>query len=165
MASCIRAAGLAVDYGRELGSLARSLTGPGAPAWPAALLARAENVRRREMIPGTTLTDLNHVDPELGVFHGHFRQFRPLLHPSFIPSEFVSVDVGDVGEPDFPADGAGGIGGLTVELGGPQQIRMGVADVGDCRAAREYGRERRAARETVVDDRSPHARQVTTELR
>ena len=104
------------------------------------------------MIPGTTLTDLNHVDPELCVFRGHFGQFRPLFNPPLISPELVSVDVGDVGELGLPADRAGGIGGLTVELRGPQQVRMGIADVGDRGAAREYGRERCAARKTVVDD-------------
>jgi len=104
------------------------------------------------MIPATTLTDLNHVDPEFSVFRGHFRQFRPLFHASLIPPELVAVDVGDVGELGLPADRAGGLGWLTVELRGPQQVRMSVAYVGDRRTACEYGRERGAARKTVVDD-------------
>ena len=104
------------------------------------------------MVPSATLANLHHVHPEFTVFGGHLGQFAGLLHASFVLAELVAVDVGDVGELDLPADGAGGIGGLTVELRGPQQIRMGVTDIGDRRASREYGREHRAARETVVDD-------------
>jgi hypothetical protein len=57
-----------------------------------------------------------------------------------------------MGEPGSPADGAASISGLAVEFRGPQQVRMGIADIGDSRSSREHGRKRCAARKTVVDD-------------
>src|SRR5215469_10174995 len=41
---------------------------------------------------------------------------------------------------------------------------MRVADIGDGRAPGKHRRERCPPGQSVVDDRSPHARQVTTEL-
>src|SRR5215475_6666013 len=40
---------------------------------------------------------------------------------------------------------------------------MGVADIGDRRAARKHGSQRGSPCQTIVDDRSPHERQVTTD--
>ena len=66
-----------------------------------------------------------------------------------------AVYVGDVGEPGLLADRAAVLGGLAVELGGPQQVRVSVADVGDGRVPGVHGRERCPAGKPVVHDRTP----------
>src|SRR5579863_6019 len=48
------------------------VAGPHTTAAPAARFARAENIGRREVVPRTTLTDLDDVSLELSVFQGHF---------------------------------------------------------------------------------------------
>ena len=50
-----------------------------------------------------------------------------------------------------------------MELRGPQQVGVSIADIRDRRSAGEHGSERGPPGESVVNDRSPHARQVTTE--
>jgi len=74
-----------------------------------------------------------------------------LLYPAFVAPEFITIDVGDVGELAPPADGAAGLGGLAVELRRAQQVRVRVADVGDGGVAGEHRRERCPAGKRVVD--------------
>jgi len=83
------------------------------------------------VIPTATLTDLNDVYLELAIFRCHFVEFPALLDPSLVLAKLVAVDVGDVRELGPPADRAPSIGGLAVELGRAQQVRVGVADVSD----------------------------------
>ena len=131
---------------------------------PAAWLASAENIRQREVVPPTTLADLDHVDPELAIFGGHLRQFWRLPYPALVAPEFVAVNVGDVRELGFPADGAAGLGGLAVELRSAQQVRVRVADIGDRGVAGQHRRERCPPGKPIIDHRPlwPHARQSTT---
>jgi hypothetical protein len=140
------------------------LAGPGPPTASGSRLTMAEHVRRCEVIPGTTLTDLDHVDLELCIFSSHFVQFWPALDAAFIPAEFVPVDVRDVRELRLSADRTRGVGPLAVELRRPQKVWMRIANISHSGAPREHRGERRPAGQPVVDHRSPHARQVTTEL-
>ena len=64
------------------------------------------------MIPPATLTDLDHVHLELGVFRSHFVEFPALLHASLVSAKLVSVDIGDVGQLDLAANRALGLGRL-----------------------------------------------------
>src|SRR5215469_845209 len=117
------------------------------------------------MIPSATLADLDDVYLELAVFGCHFIEFPALLDPALVLAKLVSVHVGDVRQPDLAAYWAPGVGWFAVELGRPKQIRMRVADIGDRGASGQHRSERRAPRQRVVDHRSPHDRQVTTESR
>lgn len=139
--------------------------GSGPPAAPGAWLARAENVGRGKVVPGTTLADLDHVYPELPVFGRHLGQFRPLLNPAGILAEFVPIHVGDVGQLGPAADRAGRIGGFTMELGRAEQIGVRVADVRDRSVPGQHRGERCPPGKPVIHDRSPnsHPRQRTTE--
>ena len=107
------------------------------------------------MVPPATLTDFDHIDPEFAVFGGHLREFACLLNPSLILAELVAVYIGDVGQVGFPADRTAVLSGLTVELSGPQQVRMGIADVGDGGAPGEDGYERGPAGQPVVHNGTP----------
>jgi hypothetical protein len=49
-----------------------SIAGPDTTSAPGARLACAKNVGRREVVPRTTLADLNDVGLELPVFQRHF---------------------------------------------------------------------------------------------
>lgn len=125
----------------------------------------SEHVRRRKVVPRATLADLDDVNLELGIFSGHFVELRTLLHAPFVAAELIPVHVRDVSQPYLAADRASGVGGLSVELGRAQQIRVRVADVGHGCPAAEHGGERGAPRQPVVDNRSPHAAQITTDQR
>jgi len=116
------------------------------------------------VVPRTTLADLDYVDLELRIFRGHFVQFWPALDPAFVPAQFVAINVGDVGQLHLAADGTRDVRVLTMKLRGTQEIRVGVAHIGHGRPAGEHRSERRPPGQSVVNDRSPHARQVTTEL-
>ena len=144
-----------------------SIAGPDATPAPGARLTCAEYVGRSEVVPGTTLADLDDVNLELPVFQRHFIEFWPPLDPSFILAEFVAVYVGHMGQPGPAADRAGRVGGLSVELRGPQQVRVRVADVGDRGLPEQHGFQRRPLGERVVDDRThrAHPRQGTTDAR
>ena len=107
------------------------------------------------MVPPATLTDLDDIDPEFTVFGRHLRKFARLLNPSLVLTELITVYVGDVSQVHFPADRTAVIGGLAVELGGPQQVRVSIADVGDRGPSGEHGRERGPAGQPVVHDRAP----------
>jgi len=124
----------------------------------------AEHVRRSEMVPATTLADLDHIDPEFAVFGCHLDQFGSSFDSPRVLSEFISVHVGDVREVVLAADGAAGIGRLAVELGRSQQVRVRVADVGERHVARVHGRERCTPGKPVVHNRSArgHAPQGTS---
>ena len=124
----------------------------------------AEHVRRSEMVPATTLADLDHIDPEFAVFGCHLDQFGSSFDSPRVLSEFISVHVGDVREVVLAADGAAGIGRLAVELGRSQQVRVRVADVGERHVARVHGRERCTPGKPVVHTRSArgHAPQGTS---
>src|SRR5581483_850175 len=141
------------------------LAGPRAPPPAYGRLASAENVRGSEVVPPATLADLDHIDPEFAVFGCHFRKFPTLLDPSFVLAELIPVDVRHVGELGLPADRAGILGRLAVELGRPQKVGMSIADVGDGRAPGAHGRERGPAGQPVIDDGSPrrHVGQSTSE--
>src|ERR1700722_18142 len=142
---------------------ARLLPSPGPPAPPRSRLARPQNIRRCEVVPRATLADLDHVDLELCVFRSHLIQLRRLLDPALIPAQLVAVHICDVRQLRLPADRTRDVGGLAVELRGPQEIGMRVADVSHGGAAREHRRYRRAPRQAVVHHRSPHDRQSTTD--
>ena len=116
------------------------------------------------MIPSTTLADLDDVDLELRIFRSHFIQFWAALHPAFASAEFVTIYLGHVRQLDLAADRTRDVGVLAMELGSAKQIRVGVAYIGHGRTAGEHGGKRRPPGQPVVNDRSPHARQVTTEL-
>ena len=107
------------------------------------------------MVPPATLADFDHIYPEFAVFGSHLGQLARLLYPAFILAKLVAVHVGDVGQPGLPADRAAIFGGLAMELRGPQQVRMSVADVGDRRVPGIHGRERSPAGQPVVHDRTP----------
>src|SRR5579875_2003003 len=127
-----------------------SIIRPDPAAAPGARLARAKNVGRREVVPRTTLADLDDVSLELSVFEGHFVEFWPLFYPAFVLPEFAAIDVGDVGQPGRPADGADPVGRLAVELGRPQQVRVGITYVGDRGAAGQHRFQRRPPGERIV---------------
>jgi hypothetical protein len=124
----------------------------------------AEHVGRSEMVPATTLTDLDHVDPEFAVFGCHLGQFGSSFDSPRVLSEFVPVHVGDVREVVLAADGAANVGWLAVKLGRSQQVRVRVADVGERRVARVHGRERRTPGKPVIHNRTArgHAPQGTS---
>jgi len=107
------------------------------------------------VVPPATLTDLDDIDPEFTVFGRHLRKFACLLNPSLVLAKLVTVYVGDVSQVGFPADRTAVRGGLTVELGGPQQVWVSVTDVGDRRTPGEHGREGGPAGQPVVHDRAP----------
>jgi len=107
------------------------------------------------VVPPATLTDLDHVDPEFAVFSSHLRKFACLLYPSLVLAKLVTVDIRNVSQVGFPADRTAVAGGLTVELGGPQQVRVSIADVGDSRTPGVHGRERGPAGQPVVHDGTP----------
>ena len=123
----------------------------GSPTSPGSRLARAKDIRRREMVPGTTLADLDHVDLELSVFRCHFSQFWSALHAALVPAELVAVDVGDVGEVRLPADRAGGLGRLAVKLRRAEQVRVRIAE----RPSRWCGRRRPTRASPAAPGRSP----------
>src|SRR5215472_8087605 len=107
----------------------RLLAAPRTASATCGRLACTEDVRRSEVVPATTLTDLDHVDPEFAVFGCHLCQLWSPLYPSRVLSEFVSVHVGDMREVGLAADRAPVAGCLAVELGRAQQVRVRVADV------------------------------------
>ena len=111
--------------------------GPGTSA-PGARLAGAENIGRSEVVPATTLADLNDIRPELAIFGGHLGKFGALLYPPFIMAELIPVHIGDMGELDPAADRAAGLRRLTMELGGTEQVGMRVADVRNRRVTSEH---------------------------
>src|SRR5580700_8991975 len=80
------------------GNWRRLLAGPGPAGAPGSRFAGTEDIRGRQVVPRATLADLDHVDLELCIFHGHFVQFRAALDPPLVPSELVTVDVGNVRE-------------------------------------------------------------------
>jgi hypothetical protein len=88
------------------------------------------------------LADLDHIDPEFAIFSGHLVEFRALLDAPLILPELVTVYVRDMRELGLPADRALSIRRLPVELGGPEQVGMSIADVGDRRLAGIDGCER-----------------------
>jgi len=142
----------------------RLLAAPRTTSAACGWLASAKNIRRSEVVPATTLADLDHVHPEFAVFGCHFGQFRPSLHPSRILSEFISIHVGNVCEIALTADRAADLGRLTVEFGRAQQVRMRVADVGNGRVAGVHGRDGRPPGKAVIHYRSSrrHALQRTS---
>lgn len=144
-----------------------SITGPYTTAAPGARLAGAKNVGRREVVPRTTLADLDDISLELSIFQGHFIEFWAPFYPPFVLPEFVAVDVGDVGELGRSANGADPLGRLSVELRSSQQIGVGVAYVGDRGAACQHRLQGRPPGERIVHNRAhrAHARQGTTEGR
>ena len=90
------------------------------------------------MVPATTLTDLDDIRSELTIFGSHLGEFRALLDAPFVMPEFVPIHVGDVGELYPAADRAASLRRLAVELRGPQQVGMRVADVRDRGVASEH---------------------------
>src|SRR5512144_2953078 len=108
-------AGRARDARPSMGSVG------GTPPGTAARLGAAHDVRRRQVVPSARLTDLDHVDRELGVLRGQRRQLAGALDPPAVDAELVAVDVGHVGEPLLAAHRARRRGRLAVVLGGPQQ--------------------------------------------
>jgi hypothetical protein len=101
------------------------------------------------------LADLDHIDPEFAIFSGHLIQFGALLDAALVLPELVPIHVRDVREQGLPADRALRVCRLPMELGGPEQVRMSIADVGNRRLAGIHGRERCPAGKPVVDDGSP----------
>jgi len=95
------------------------------------------------VVPRTTLADLDYVDLELRIFGGHFVQFWTPLDPAFIPAKLVAVHVGHVPQLHPAADRARDVGVLAVELGGPQEVGVSVADIGHGRPPGEHGGEGR----------------------
>ena len=133
----------------------RLAAGTGTSAAPLTRLARTEYIGRRQVVPGTTLADLDDVYPELTVFACHLGKFKRLFYPPFILPKLVAVDVGHMSQLGAAADWAVGVGRLTMELRSPQQIRMGITNIGDRGVPAEHGHERRTPRERVIDYRSP----------
>src|ERR1700722_922807 len=113
-------------------------------------LTGAKHVRRGEMVPATTLADLDHIHPEFSVFGSHIRQFRGPFDPARVLSEFVSVHIGDICDVRLTADRAAHIGGLAGVLGRAEQGRMSVASVGHRGGPRVHRRERGAPGERVI---------------
>jgi hypothetical protein len=129
-------------------------------------LAGAKHVRRGEMIPATTLADLDHVYPEFAVFGSHRHQFRGPLDPARVLSEFVSVHIGDMCDVRLTADRAALIGGLAVVLGRTEQVRMSVAGIGHGGLPRVHRRECGPPGERVIHNgatssRACHAPSIT----
>src|SRR5258708_35929579 len=118
------------------------------------------------MVPATTLADLNHVDPEFPVFGSHLVQFRRPLDPPCVLSEFIPVHIRDVCDIRPAADRALDVGRLAVVLGGPQQVRVSIADFGEVGPARADRCQGRPPGEPVVHHRTPrgHAVQSTSWL-
>src|SRR3954463_15307457 len=94
-----------------------------------------KDVGQRQVVPGTTLTYFNHIDPEFTEFPGHLLELVRRLDPSRVPAELVPVHVRDMGEPLLPADGTGPISGLAMILRRTQEIGVRVAGVRDGQAA------------------------------
>jgi len=107
------------------------------------------------MVPPATLTDLDHINPEFAVFGSHLGEFACLFYTPFILAEFVTVHVSDMGQIGLSADRTAILGGLTMELRGPEQVRMSVADVGDRGAPGEDRRDRGPAGQPVVHNGTP----------
>ena len=76
--------------------------------------------------------------------------------------DLVAIDPVDVGQRFLAAHRAGHVGRHTVELGGPDQVRRGVANLGDAGATGAHTREQRPALQRVVDESplGPHPSRV-----
>jgi hypothetical protein len=48
------------------------------------------------MVPATTLTDLDDIDPEFTVFSGHLVEFGASLHAARVLSEFIPIHIGNM---------------------------------------------------------------------
>jgi len=116
------------------------------------------------VVPRTTLADLDDVNLELRIFRGHFVQLWAALYSAFVSAQLVPIYVSNVRQLDLAADRTRDVRVLAVEFGSAQQIWVGIAYIGHGRTASEDGGKRRPPGQPVVHDRSPHARQVTTEL-
>jgi hypothetical protein len=113
-------------------------------------LTSPKHVRRGEVVPATTLADLDHIHPEFAVFGSHLHQFSGFLNSSRILSEFIPVHIGNVCDVRLTADRAALIGGLAVVFGRAQQVRVRVAGIRHRGVARAYGRERGAPGKRVI---------------
>ena len=109
-----------------------------------------KHVRRGEMVPSTTLADLDHIHPEFAVFGSHLHQFRGLLNSSCVLSEFISVHIGDVCDVYLTAYRAALLGRLAVVFGGAEQVRVRVAGIGHRGVTRAHGRKCGAPGERIL---------------
>src|SRR5690606_12828167 len=124
----------------------------------------SENIRGREVVPGTTLAHLDDVHPELSMVPGHRLELLGLPDPAGVLPELVAEHVGDMGEGLLPTDRARPDGLLAAELRGPQKRRIGIADVVHPDGATvEQRLQRRTALQAVVDHGSlgPHVNEGT----
>ena len=130
------------------------LTAPRATSAARGRLASAQNIGRGEVVPATTLTDLNDIDPEFAVFSGHLVELGTALHPSRVLPEFIPIHIGNMRYRIFAANGANYLGRLPVKLRRAQQVGMRVTDVRDRRAPGPYRRERCTPGEPVIHHRT-----------
>src|SRR5262249_9652408 len=83
--------GLQIRY--RNGRLITRACGASTPTAPGGRLTGAEYVGRRQVVPTATLTDLDDVYLELGVFRSHFVKFSALLDSSLVAAKLIAVDV------------------------------------------------------------------------
>ena len=127
-------------------------TYPASP--PRRRLTSTEHVRRGEMVPSTTLADLNHIHPEFAVFGSHLHQFSGFLNPSRILSEFVTIHIGNMCDISLTADRAALFGGLAVVLGRAEQVRVRVAGIRHRGVTGAYGRKGGPPGKRVIHNRA-----------
>lgn len=122
-----------------------------------------EDVRNRQVIPGTTLADLDNVRPELIVIMGHCGEFCRDLCLTGMPSERIAIDEGHLGDVPALADRAGAFGRLAEVAGGAKEVGLRVTDVAARRPAGAKGADHRPFRQAVIHHPSlrPHERHTT----
>ncbi len=91
----------------------------------------AEDERRREVVPGAATADLDHIHAKLAELTRHHLEFTRSPDSSLIGAELVAEHIAQLSQIAAAADGARSTSRHPVVLGSAQQVRVGVAQVGD----------------------------------
>lgn len=110
------------------------------------------------MIPMATLTNLNDEDPQNSMILGEFPDLVARVEPSGERSEFLRIHICQLDQFHLAADRAVDARGLSMPLGGPEQVWIGITGVGIEPTGAQYVEDGRLARQRMVDDLSGKSR-------